>query len=110
MVDGNAHVCPKCGSRSPFGYHCPACLKPIERGNMLCASCGRQLMTVCPYCGGRTFVGAEKCDACSQTLLIRCENKRCGELQFFENPQCTVCGKKIRKAQKQIAKINKGGK
>jgi RNA polymerase subunit RPABC4/transcription elongation factor Spt4 len=110
LVERDAHFCPQCGSRSPFGYQCPACLKPIERGNAVCASCGRQLTTLCPYCGGSTFVGAQNCDACGKTLLIRCESKRCGELQFFENPKCTVCGKRIKKAKKQIENIRKGGK
>jgi predicted RNA-binding Zn-ribbon protein involved in translation (DUF1610 family) len=65
-------------------------------------------MTNCPYCGERTFVGAEKCDSCGETMFIRCENKRCGELQFFENKKCTACGKDIKKAHKQIEKICKG--
>jgi hypothetical protein len=67
-------------------------------------------MTTCPYCGGRTFVGAERCDACGQTLLIRCESKRCGQFQFFENIKCTVCGKPIKKAARQIEAIRNGGR
>jgi predicted RNA-binding Zn-ribbon protein involved in translation (DUF1610 family) len=67
-------------------------------------------MTTCPYCGGQTFVGSERCDACGQTLMIRCESKRCAELQFFENQKCTACGKPIKKASKQIEQIKKGGK
>jgi hypothetical protein len=109
MIERDAHVCAKCGSRSPFGYHCPTCHQKIERGNLLCSSCGRALMTTCPYCGGPTFVGAEHCDTCGQSLMIRCESKRCGELQFFENKQCTICGKKIKKAKKLI-EANKKGK
>jgi hypothetical protein len=65
-------------------------------------------MTDCPYCLNSTFVGAEKCEYCELPLLIRCENKLCGEPQFFENKKCTVCGKPIKKAAKQIEKINKG--
>jgi len=41
--------------------------------------------------------------------MIRCENKRCGELQFFENTKCTMCGKVIKGAEKQIEAM-KGGK
>jgi hypothetical protein len=67
-------------------------------------------MTTCPYCNGQTFVGGERCDACGQTLMIRCESKRCGELQFFQNAKCTVCGKPIKKAAKQIETIKNGGK
>lgn len=39
--------------------------------------------------------------------MIRCENKRCGNLQFFENTACTVCGKPIKKARKQIEEMRK---
>jgi hypothetical protein len=65
-------------------------------------------MTTCPYCMNPTFVGAEKCDYCETTMFIKCESKRCGELQFFENKKCTACGKEIKKAKKQIEKIGKG--
>lgn len=105
MVERDAHNCPRCSSRSPFGYHCPACLKPIARGHAVCSGCGRLLTAVCPYCKGQTFVGSEKCDNCGQTLMIHCENKRCGERQFFENQKCTVCGKSIKKAMKQLKVI-----
>jgi RNA polymerase subunit RPABC4/transcription elongation factor Spt4 len=110
MVEREAHNCPKCGSRSPFGYHCPSCLKPIVRGDSVCSGCGRPLMTSCPYCGRQTFRGCERCDYCGETLMIRCESKRCGELQFFENTKCTVCGKPIKKAAKQIEAVKSGGK
>jgi len=110
MVERDARNCPLCGSRSPFGYHCPSCLKLIERSHAVCSGCGRPLATMCPYCGGLTFVGSERCDNCGQTLMIRCENNRCSELQFFENLKCTVCGKPIKKAEKQIKTIKKGGR
>lgn len=110
LIDGNNRICAKCGSRSPFGYQCPKCLKPIERGTVLCSGCGRQLMTQCPICGGATFAGSEKCDTCGRNIMIRCENKLCGEPQYFENTKCTVCGKEIKpkKAQKQIENMRKG--
>ena len=110
FIERDSRLCPKCGSRSPFGHGCPNCLKPIERGNAVCAGCGRTLTTVCPFCNGQTFAGSGKCDACGKSLMILCENKRCGELQFFENTKCTVCGKPIKKAKKQIAKMIKEGK
>jgi hypothetical protein len=31
-------------------------------------------------------------------LMMRCTNARCGEMQFFENEKCTVCGKNIKKS------------
>ena len=102
MIGRDSRVCSRCTSRSPFGYHCPNCLKEIERGNLVCAGCGRSLITVCPFCGGQTFAGSERCDVCGRPVMILCENKRCGQVQFFENTKCTVCGKKIKKAQKQI--------
>jgi len=110
FVERDAHNCPRCGSRSPFGFQCPTCLKPIERGYAVCSGCGRQLATVCPYCGGLTFAGAERCDNCGQTLMIYCENKRCNELQFFENKNCTACGKPIKNAARQIEFIKNGGR
>jgi hypothetical protein len=51
---------------------------------------------ICPTCGGRTFAD-ERCELCNAGLMIHCSNSRCGELQFFENSRCTVCGKKIKR-------------
>jgi len=95
FIEGDARVCPGCGSRSPFGALCPACLRPIQKGQALCDSCGRSLYTICPFCGRETFVG-QACTACGQSLMVRCANKRCGAEQFFENTKCTACGKKIK--------------
>ena len=99
MIERDGHYCPKCGSRSPFGYHCPTCLKPIVRGDAICSGCDRALTVKCPFCSGSLFAGDEKCGSCGKSILIKCENKRCGELQFFENTKCTVCGKKIKKKE-----------
>jgi len=107
LIDGDDRYCPKCGSRSPFGYQCPSCLKPVERGNAACSGCGRSLMVVCPFCNARTFAGGDKCDACGKSLMILCENKRCGQYQFFENTKCTACGKPIKNIKKQISKEKK---
>ena len=96
LLDRDARFCPACGNASPFGWACPACLRPAERSQALCSGCGRPLYIPCPHCGQRTFVGA-KCDACGKTLMMVCPNKRCGELQFFENRNCTACGKKLKK-------------
>ena len=95
FVDRDVRLCPKCGSRSPFGYQCPTCLKSIEKGQALCSGCGRPLNVACPTCGRQTFVD-ERCEVCGAGLMIKCENKRCGALQFFENTKCTACGKKIK--------------
>jgi predicted nucleic acid-binding Zn ribbon protein len=102
LVSRDAHSCPKCASKSPFGYHCPACLKPIERDNKVCSSCGKELMTVCPYCKQATFAGTDKCDGCKKSLMIKCPNKKCNEWQFFENEKCTVCGKAIKNGKKEL--------
>jgi ribosomal protein L37E len=40
--------------------------------------------------------------------MIRCENRRCGNQQFFENTTCTACGKAIKKAARQIEQIKQG--
>jgi len=108
MIDGDVHLCPICGTRSPFVYQCPTCLKPVERGHLVCSACGRSLETVCPYCGQPTFAGSDVCDMCRRSLLIRCESPRCGKPQFFENAKCTLCGKPIKKAKKQIERMKKG--
>lgn len=99
LVDRDARFCPSCGSRSPFGYLCPACLRAVNKGDMLCAGCGRPLYVVCPACGGRTFA-QENCERCGGSLLIRCQNKRCGVMQFFDNDRCTACGAKIKRPGK----------
>ena len=109
MIERNSHLCPKCGSRSPFGFKCPACFRQIERGNAVCSGCGKPTTVACPICGGQTFVGSDKCDACGKSLMIRCENKRCEELQWFQNIKCTLCGKSIKKAHKQVKAMTKGG-
>ena len=109
MIERDSRFCTKCGSRSPFGYSCPTCLKPIAKGNAVCSGCGRPLITACPYCGQKIFVGEDKC-GCGKSLMISCENKRCGEPQFFENARCTACGKPIITTKKQIEQIQRGGK
>jgi len=95
FIDSDAQLCISCGSMSPFGYLCPSCSKPIQKDQFLCSGCGRELYTVCPSCGGRTFV-QERCEACGAGLMVYCSNRRCEALQFFENTKCTVCGKKIK--------------
>lgn len=96
FIERDSRVCPTCGSRSPFGYLCPTCNREISKDQVACSGCGRELYIACPHCGERTFVDA-KCDSCGQSLMITCTNKRCGQLQFFENERCTVCGKKIKR-------------
>jgi len=63
---------------------------------MVCPGCGRPLRVICPYCGKVTFVG-DRCEHCAGTLLIKCPNRRCGDMQFFENEKCTACGKRLKK-------------
>ena len=94
LIDRDAQFCPVCGSMNAFGYHCPDCLKTIQKGQRICTECGRILYTSCPYCGQKTFV-QDRCEVCGQSLMVRCENIRCGVLQFFENTKCTACGRKM---------------
>ncbi len=96
FVERDSRLCPQCGSRSPFGYHCPLCLHEIIKGQSVCAGCGRPLTIICPMCGQPTFV-AERCEKCGGGLMIPCSNPRCNEPQFFQNTKCTACGKKITK-------------
>jgi RNA polymerase subunit RPABC4/transcription elongation factor Spt4 len=109
MIERDSRFCARCGSNSPFGSQCPTCFKPIMRGNVVCSGCGRPLTILCPICNRQTFVGEDRCDACGKSLMIRCENKLCGGLQFFENTKCTLCGKTIKKAKKQIEAMKLGG-
>ena len=95
LLDRDARFCPACGSHNPFCYLCPNCLREIQKGQALCAGCGRSLYIICPICGNRTFV-QEKCEVCGAGLMIRCRAKNCGAFQFFENEICTACGKKIK--------------
>ncbi|MDU9375917.1 hypothetical protein McpSp1_04960 [Methanocorpusculaceae archaeon Sp1] len=95
LVDRDVRFCPSCGSQSPFGYQCPSCLLPITKGQARCSGCGRPLYVICPHCGEQTFV-QDTCEHCGGSMMVPCENKRCGVLQFFENTKCTACGKKIK--------------
>ena len=96
FIERDVLLCPKCLSRSPFGYRCPACRREIQKGQIACSGCGRELYTTCPVCRQRTFTD-EKCEACGASLLVKCANPRCGGMQFFENTTCTECGKKLKK-------------
>ena len=107
FIERDSRLCPRCATRTPFGYHCPNCQREIERGYAVCSACGKPLMTTCPFCEQQTFIGSEKCDACGESLMIMCENKRCGLPQWFENTKCTCCGKAIKKAKQQIEKRKK---
>ena len=96
FIERDSRTCVKCDSRSPFGYHCPTCLREIEKGQSACYGCTRPLAVTCPNCKQLTFAD-ERCENCGAGLMMHCTNPRCGELQFFENIKCTACGKKIKK-------------
>ena len=100
LIDTDVQFCPACGSMHAFGYHCPTCLKPIQKGQRICSECGRQLYVSCPHCNQQTFV-QERCESCGKSLMFVCENRRCGVLQFFQNTKCTACGKKIKYTTKK---------
>ena len=104
LIDRDARFCPTCGSRSPFGYLCPTCLHEINKSQMICSGCGRQLYIACPVCGGRTFV-QDRCESCGAGLMIKCQGKNCGEAQFFENDKCTACGRKIKPKEKVLIPV-----
>jgi len=107
MIERDSRVCAKCGSRSPFRFQCPNCLKEVVRGNMACSSCGKPLLTKCPYCEAQTFIGCDRCDVCKRSLMVKCGNKLCGELQYFSVDKCKICGKPIKDGKKQLAKVAK---
>jgi hypothetical protein len=93
-LPSSSRFCPRCGSGAPFADLCPGCLHQVSREERRCGCCGRALRAICPVCGGETFVG-EACERCGASLMKRCPNPRCGELQFFENMVCTACGGKF---------------
>ncbi len=99
LIDRDVQFCPSCGSMNAFGYHCPSCMKKIEKGQRICSECGRQLYVNCPHCYKPTFV-QEKCENCGKGLTIQCTNSRCGALQFFDSTKCTACGKAIKSKTK----------
>jgi hypothetical protein len=107
MIEGDSRVCPKCGIIGPYGMQCPNCLRTIKTDDAVCSSCGRALMTPCPFCKADTFVGIWKCGSCGKALTIKCPDKKCGQPQFFESTKCTVCGKVIKDGKKQIAQLAK---
>lgn len=98
MLDPDASACPGCGSRSPLAIRCPSCRKEVSPKDVLCSGCRRSLRVACPHCGQPTFAG-DRCERCGKTLLILCQNKRCGDLQFFDLARCTSCGKKLKPGQ-----------
>ena len=102
-IDGDVSFCPACGSRSPFGYLCPTCRTPVTREQKACANCGRALSVTCPSCGQLTFAG-DTCDKCKASLLIQCNNPRCGQMQFFQNTKCTACGKRYDQEESSYVK------
>lgn len=96
LTERDARFCPSCGSNSPFGFQCPNCLRQINKGERVCAGCGRSTYTSCPVCKQETF-RQEKCEKCNADLMRTCANPRCGVRQFFEVDKCTACGKKVGK-------------
>jgi len=96
-IERESRLCPYCGSRNPFGYRCPTCLREVRKNESICSGCGRMLYIECPTCKKETFAAMERCEGCGAVLMIKCANPRCGEPQFFQNTKCTVCGKKIKR-------------
>ena len=96
FIESDARICIGCGRLNPFGFQCPSCNHPIQKNQAVCSGCGRSLYVPCPVCGKATFV-QEWCEYCNSNLMVYCENKRCGAIQFFQNEKCTACGKKMKK-------------
>ncbi len=101
LIARDSRFCPKCGSRAPFMDLCPTCLREVGREDAVCPGCGRPLYVACPNCGKQTFAG-ERCDVCGASLLKKCPNPLCGEMQFFENSRCTACGKSFKREGKPV--------
>ncbi len=95
FIDSASNVCPMCGKNDPFVDRCPNCMHEIQKAWQKCPDCGRDLYIACPFCSSKTFV-YDKCEVCGKKMQIQCQNKRCMALQFFQNPNCTKCGKKLK--------------
>ncbi len=95
FIASNSKFCSKCGSRNPFLIRCPECLREVNREDVVCSCCGRNLIIKCQVCGKDTFV-LDKCEKCGTSFLIECPNRRCGELVFFQNDSCTMCGRRLK--------------
>lgn len=95
FIDFDSKTCPLCGRRSPFADRCPSCLCEVKKQWLKCPSCARALSIACPHCKKPTFVG-DACQSCGKSLLVRCGNKRCLAVQFFENTSCNECGRKLK--------------
>ena len=98
LIEGDATVCPNCGSHSPFTDRCFTCGREISRSNKFCPGCGKSLYISCPVCQGITFQ-QDRCDVCGAGLMIICHNPRCGAHQFFDAVKCTACGKKMKEGK-----------
>ena len=68
FIDSDARFCIGCGSMSPFGYHCPTCNRPIQKGQSVCSGCARPLYVVCPACGQENAPGTKFCGGCGARL------------------------------------------
>lgn len=101
FVARDSRFCPSCSSSAPFVDLCPSCHHQVARGQRVCAGCGRGLAVTCPACQATSFVG-ERCDACGAAFVVRCPDRRCQALQFFENDRCTACGKKIKEKDRRV--------
>lgn len=95
LIESVSKFCPECGSRTPFILRCPDCLREVIREDTECVCCGRKLIIKCPVCGKDTFV-LDRCEKCGANFLIQCPNKRCGEMVFFQNSSCTMCGRRLK--------------
>ena len=96
LIDRDVRFCPNCGSQSPFGYLCPHLPAPNHEKSKSV----RRLRTAAyghlsPPAEKLRFV-QETCEQCGQSLMIRCENRRCQAMQFFQNEKCTACGKRFK--------------
>lgn len=95
MISKDAKYCPKCKSRNPFIIRCPEYFREVTKDQKECSCCGRKLIVKCPFCGEMSFV-LDQCEKCGTCFLIECFNKRCGEMVFFQNEYCTMCGRRLK--------------
>lgn len=95
MIPEDSRYCPKCISRNPFIIKCPECFRTVTKDEKECNCCGRKLTVKCPQCGEVSFI-LDQCEKCGVGFLKECFNKRCGEMVFFQNEYCAMCGRKLK--------------
>lgn len=64
---------------APNGEACPGCGGSLEKNDVFCAHCGKQLRMICSYCQSASPIGSAFCRSCGMKMV-----------EF--HPACRSCG------------------